>query len=123
MNLNRLIQSCGVMVVLATAACAEPPAKLKIYINTDLEGASGVYQFAQSRESGTPLNREACEYLMDDIAAVVRGLREAGVAEILVLDGHGSGAVIPHRLAPGRSTSRASLAPARSPASTIPSTA
>ena len=38
---------------------------------------------------------------MDDIAAVVRGLRHAGVAEIVVLDGHGSGAVIPHRMAPG----------------------
>jgi D-amino peptidase len=38
---------------------------------------------------------------MDDIAAVVRGLRDAGVAEIVVLDGHGSGAVVPHRLAPG----------------------
>jgi D-amino peptidase len=101
MCLNRLIQSCGVALLLAAAANAQLPAKLKIYINTDLEGASGVYKFAQSREPGTPLNREACEYLMDDIAAVVRGLRAAGVAEIVVLDGHGSGAVIPHRMAPG----------------------
>ncbi len=101
MSLNRLIQSCGAALLLAATAHAQTPVKLKIYINTDLEGASGVYQFAQSREQGTPLNREACGYLMDDIAAVVRGLREAGVTEIVVLDGHGSGAVIPDRLAAG----------------------
>jgi D-amino peptidase len=101
MCVNGLMQACSVALLLGAAAHAQPPAKLKIYINTDLEGASGVYKFAQSREPGTPLNREACEYLMDDIAAVVRGLRESGVAEILVLDGHGSGAVIPHRMTPG----------------------
>ncbi len=101
MFLNRLIQSCGVALLLAATANAQTPVKLKIYINTDLEGASGVYQFAQTREHGTPLNREACGYLMDDIAAVVRGLRDAGATEIVVLDGHGSGAVIPDRLAAG----------------------
>jgi D-amino peptidase len=101
MSATRLIPACGMALLLAVAAHGEPPAKLKIYINTDLEGASGVYKFAQTREPGTPLNREACEYLMGDIAAVVRGLREAGVAEIVVLDGHGSQAVIPHLMAPG----------------------
>lgn len=101
MFLHRLVQSCGLALLLAAAAYAQPAAKLKIYINTDLEGASGVYKFAQTREPGTPLNREACEYLMGDIAAVVRGLRDAGVDEIVVLDGHGTGAVIPHLMAPG----------------------
>lgn len=101
MSAQRLIQACGVALWLAAAAHAEPPAQLKIYLNTDLEGASGVYKFTQTREPGTPLNREACEYLMDDIAAVVRGLREAGVTEIVVLDGHGTQAVIPHLMAPG----------------------
>ena len=89
-------RSGGLALLLTAAACAGPAGRLKIYINTDLEGASGVYKFAQTREPGTPLNREACEYLMGDIAAVVRGLREAGAAEIVVLDGHGSQAVVPH---------------------------
>lgn len=88
-------------LLLAVPASAAAPAKLKIYVNTDLEGISGVYKFAQTREPGTPLNREACEYFMGDVAAVVRGLREAGVAEIVVLDGHGSQAVIPHLMVPG----------------------
>jgi D-amino peptidase len=73
----------------------------KIYVVTDLEGASGVYQFSQSREKDTPLNIKACEYLMGDLNAVVRGLRDGGATEIIILDGHGSQTVIPHLLEPG----------------------
>jgi D-amino peptidase len=80
-----------------TEATTKP---IRIYIVTDLEGASGVYQFAQSREPG-PLNDKAKEYLMGDIKAVVRGLRDGGATDIIVLDGHGSGAFVPHLLAPG----------------------
>jgi len=69
---------------------------LRIYIVTDLEGASGVYQFAQTREPNSPLIGKAKEYLMGDIAAVVRGLQAANVTEIVVLDGHGSQAFVPH---------------------------
>ena len=76
-------------------------AQLKIYVNTDLEGASGVYKFSQTRDGATPLNREACEYLMGDLAAVVHGLRDGGATEVLVYDGHGAQAFIPHLMAPG----------------------
>jgi len=41
------------------------------------------------------------EYLMGDIAAVVRGLRDGGATEIVVLDGHGSQAFVPHLMEPG----------------------
>ncbi len=87
---------------LLMLACLVPAlvAAPRIYIVTDLEGASGVYQFAQSREPG-PLNDKAKEYLMGDIAAVVRGLRAGGAADVVVLDGHGSGAFVPHLMAPG----------------------
>jgi len=73
----------------------------KIYVNTDLEGISGVYKFAQTREKDTPLNIQACEYFMGDLAAVIRGLRDGGAREIIVLDGHGSQCVIPHLMEPG----------------------
>jgi D-amino peptidase len=89
----------ALLAVLAVSSSAS--AQVKIYIVTDLEGASGVYKFAQTREPGTPLNRQASEYLMGDIAAVVRGLRDGGATEILVLDGHGSQAFIPDLMAPG----------------------
>ena len=73
----------------------------KIYINTDLEGISGVFKFSQAREKDTPLNIQACEYFMGDLAAVIRGLCDGGATEILVLDGHGTQAVIPHLMVPG----------------------
>ncbi len=89
---------------LLVLACFNPrlaATPLRIYIVTDLEGASGVYKFAQTREPGNPLGEKAKEYLMGDIAAVVRGLRAANVAEIVVLDGHGSQAFVPHLMEPG----------------------
>jgi D-amino peptidase len=76
-------------------------AQIKIYVNTDLEGISGVFKFSQTREKDTPLNIQACEYFMGDIAAVVRGLRDGGATEVVVLDGHGSQCVIPHLMEPG----------------------
>lgn len=87
---------------LAVLAGADGPAKsLKIYVETDLEGASGVYKFSQTRDKDTPLNIEACEYLMGDIAAVVRGLRAGGATEIIVNDGHGNQAFLPRLMEPG----------------------
>ena len=83
------------MVVISVSA------QKKIYILTDLEGVSGVYKFAQTREKDSPLNIKACEYFMDDLSAVIRGLKDGGATEILVIDGHGSQCVIPHMMEPG----------------------
>lgn len=76
-------------------------AQIKIFIETDLEGVSGVYNFTQTREKGSPENIRACEYFMGDLAAVVRGLRDGGATEIIVIDGHGNQAMIPHLMEPG----------------------
>jgi D-amino peptidase len=76
-------------------------AQKKIYILTDLEGISGVFKFLQTREKDSPQNIQACEYFMDDLTAVVRGLRAGGATEILVVDGHGNQCVIPHKMEPG----------------------
>ncbi len=88
-------------LVAAGANVASAAGPVKIYIVTDLEGISGVFQFAQTREPHTPLNEKAREYFMGDVGAVVRGLKKAGASEIIVLDGHGSQAVIPHLMTPG----------------------
>ncbi len=96
--------SLNLTTLLLVLACFIPRAAakpLRIYIVTDLEGASGVYKFAQTREPGNPLGEKAKEYLMGDIAAVVRGLRAANVDEIVLLDGHGSQAFVPHLMEPG----------------------
>ena len=75
--------------------------QLKIYVNTDLEGISGVFNFTQTREKGSPENLLACEYFMGDLDAVIQGLRDGGATEIVVLDGHGNQAVVPHLMTPG----------------------
>jgi D-amino peptidase len=90
------------LLFIIICICPNPvTAQLKIYVNTDLEGISGVFKFAQTRQKDTPLNIQACEYFMGDLAAVIKGLRDAGATEIIVLDGHGSQAVIPHLMEPG----------------------
>ncbi len=95
------IHLAGWLFVLACFVPSLAAKPLRIYIVTDLEGASGVYKFAQTREPGNPLGEKAKEYLMGDITAVVRGLRSANVFDIVVLDGHGSQAFVPHLMAPG----------------------
>jgi len=75
--------------------------QIRIYVNTDLEGISGVFKFDQTREKDTPLNLQACEYFMGDLAAVIRGLKDGGATEIVILDGHGPQAVLPHLMEPG----------------------
>jgi D-amino peptidase len=81
-------------------SCGEAEAQ-KIYIMTDLEGASGVYKFAQTREPDPALGERAKEYLMEDLRYVVRGLHAGGATEILIVDGHGSQAFVPHLMEPG----------------------
>jgi D-amino peptidase len=87
----------SVFLMIANSVAAQK----KIYIITDLEGISGVYKFDQAWLKDTPLNQKACEYFMADVAAVVRGLRDGGATEVVVCDGHGDQAVIPHLMEPG----------------------
>jgi D-amino peptidase len=91
------------MMVLLTFCIRTIPvsAQVKIYVNTDLEGISGVFKFDQTREKDTPLNIQACEYFMGDVAAVVKGLLDGGATEVIILDGHGTQAVIPHLMVKG----------------------
>jgi D-amino peptidase len=81
--------------------CTTLSAQIKIFIETDLEGVSGVFNFTQTREKGSPENLKACEYFMGDLAEVVRGLRDGGADEIIIIDGHGNQAMIPHLMVPG----------------------
>jgi D-amino peptidase len=90
------------LIVLTFCSGATPlSGQLKIYVNTDLEGISGVFKFDQTRQKDTPLNIQACEYFMGDVAAVIRGLRDGGATEVIILDGHGSQAVLPHLMVSG----------------------
>lgn len=91
----------AIVLLILFANTREVSAQLKIYVNTDLEGISGVFNFTQTREKGSPENLLACEYFMDDLAAVIQGLQDGGADEVVVLDGHGNQAVVPHLMEPG----------------------
>ena len=97
-SLSRLIPA---FILLFLISFSPVNAQIKIYMETDLEGVSGVYKFAQTMEKDTPLNIQACEYFMGDLAAVVRGLRDGGATEIVIIDSHGNRALIPHLMEPG----------------------
>jgi D-amino peptidase len=101
MELKRALPYITIMIFLFGFTVSNPAAAQKIYIFTDLEGVSGVYKFEQTREKGTPLNIQACEYFMGDLSAVIRGLLDGGATEILVVDGHGNQCIIPHLMLPG----------------------
>jgi len=85
----------ALIVIILLGGFSPVSAQIKIYIETDLEGVSGVYKFAQTREKDSPANIQACEYFMGDLAAVIRGLRDGGATEIVVIDQHGNKAFIP----------------------------
>jgi D-amino peptidase len=100
-SLNMKKRNLTLIILVLFTGFASLTAQIKIFIETDLEGVSGVYKFAQTREKDTPLNNQACEYFMGDLAAVVKGLRDGGADEIIIIDGHGTQAMIPHLMVPG----------------------
>jgi D-amino peptidase len=62
---------------------------MRVYIDTDLEGISGVTLFEQTREPGNPRYQDARRLLMGDINAAVEGALQGGATYVAVLDGHG----------------------------------
>ena len=74
-----------------TSLQAQPVRKLKVLLLYDMEGVSRATSVAHTgfdHPAEYALGREA---LTDDVTAAIAGLRAAGVEEIIVVDGHGSG--------------------------------
>ena len=91
----------GLFFLTVFVGLVKPANAQKIYLITDLEGASGVYKWSQIDNKDDRLNREACEYYMGDLAAVVKGLYDGGAKEVFVFDGHGLQIIIPHLMPAG----------------------
>ncbi len=68
---------------------------MRIYIMTDLEGVSGVQDSSQWCNPRGRYYDMACELLTREVNAAIEGFLTGDAAEILVADGHGSGALIP----------------------------
>lgn len=64
---------------------------MKIVIETDLEGVSGVVSFEDQAYSSGKYYESAKRMLTAEVNAAVEGLVEEGVTDVLVVDGHGPG--------------------------------
>jgi len=73
---------------------------MKVYIMTDLEGCAGIPSW---HDYGAPEHRwyeYARELVTLETSAAVQGCLDAGATEVLVVDGHGHGAINPVLLHP-----------------------
>ena len=79
---------------------------MRIMIWCDMEGGAGIEAWEQV-DGGAPLYEEGRRLYTEEVNAAVRGAKKAGAAEIVVVDGHGSGSgwnfksIIPERMEPG----------------------
>lgn len=76
---------------------------MKIYIMTDLEGVCGVVNFDDYATPESRYYEVARELTTMEVNSAIEGLLEAGADEILVVDGHGHGAINPTLLHPSAS--------------------
>lgn len=66
---------------------------MKILIMTDLEGVAGVVSFEDQTGPNSRYYEAAKKLLTGEVNAAVEGLLQAGVEEVLVVDGHGAGGI------------------------------
>ena len=66
---------------------------MKVFIGTDLEGVAGVVSFENQGNPNGKYYEQAKKLLTAEINAAVDGLLDSGAEDILVMDGHGPGAV------------------------------
>ena len=62
---------------------------MKVHIISDIEGVAGIVRWEQTGGDG-PLYEEARRLYTEEINAAVRGARQAGATEIVVMDCHGA---------------------------------
>ena len=84
---------------------------MKIYIETDLEGPSGVWKASQVRPDAGKDYEYGKSCLLRDVNEVVDAAFEAGAKEIVVRDGHGPGALDWDKVDPRVSLERRGLTP------------
>ncbi|HEY3381237.1 MAG TPA: M55 family metallopeptidase [Vicinamibacterales bacterium] len=78
------------LAVLVCTVTAAGPRPLKVLVLCDMEGVSEATSLAHTNYN-TPEYQEARISLTADVNAAIAGLKAAGVGEIVVVDGHGSG--------------------------------
>ena len=78
-----------VIVLLASTVQAGEKTSPNVYISVDMEGIWGIVHGNQT-SSDSPEYGQARKWMAEDVNAVIAGLFEAGAAEVVVNDSHGS---------------------------------
>jgi D-amino peptidase len=78
-----------VSILLLSAAQAAEKTGPRVFISVDMEGIWGVVSGSQTSSDSAEYS-PARKWMAEDVNAVIAGLFEAGVAEVVVNDSHGS---------------------------------
>ena len=81
--------STVIVLAFSFSSLAGPTSKLKVYISADMEGICGVVH-ANQTSPDSPEYAAARRWMADDVNAAIEGALQAGAAEIVVNDAHGS---------------------------------
>ena len=79
----------GLALLAPAGAAGGQDDGLRVFISVDMEGISGIAHSEMTSAAGAEYDRGR-DLLMRDLNAAVRGALDAGAAEILVNDSHGS---------------------------------
>lgn len=77
------------LLLARSAVSAVGTPQLKVFVSADLEGIWGVVH-AEQTSAEYPGYAAACQWMAEDVNAVVQGLFAAGATEVVVSDSHGS---------------------------------
>jgi D-amino peptidase len=89
LNLRRLTCTMAVLFMTFWAVTAAAQAPKKVFVITDLEGVSGIYDTdLQCLPFQSPRFEESRKLLTGEVNAAVDGLIEGGAGKVVVWDGH-----------------------------------
>ena len=82
----------ALILVFGVSAFGQTPKPKKVYIETDMEGVDGIYDFdLQCIPFKSPRWNESVKLLTDEINAAVDGLIEGGATDVYIGDNHTGG--------------------------------
>jgi D-amino peptidase len=85
----RFLSAIAAALCLAISALAQAPRARKVFIETDMEGVDGIYDFElQCIPWKSPRWQESVKLLTDEINAAIDGLLQGGATEVVVCDNH-----------------------------------
>ncbi len=91
MLVSLVAAACVACLAGAQGTAASAPRPLKVMLLYDMEGVSGIHEWRMTSARHPEQYAEGRRSLTADVNAAIAGLKAAGVSDILVVDGHGSG--------------------------------